>query len=242
MNKKFENPFDIAKARNYLDVGFRDYVAARVLINNGLLLQGTILASTSVEKYFKSILTLNEIASHQHLNVELCNKVKIFDPTLYNAFNSSFLEILIRCYKLRYIDDVPDNFSIVLMQYPLLAELDYIISKIEEKINIFQDGKKLELGYRQNWKNKNPEFVTNNYIYLGVSKNKFIESQESKVHCLRLDANLGFQRTNIEVYYTAEKQPHDGNFSKDFVISDYPTTENPNAGIELPYKAKSAEM
>ena len=238
MNKRFENPFDIAKSRTYLDIGFRDYIAARVLINNGILLQGAILASTSIEKYIKAILMLNKIASHKHLNMDLCGKLKNFDQALYSALNESFLEMLIRCYKLRYIDDAPDHFSIVLIQFPLLAELDYTISKIEEKIHIYQDGKKLVLSYRQMWNNKNPEFTTNNYVYLGISKNSFIETQESKVYCMRLDPNFGFPRSNIETYYTAERQPHDGNFSRDFVISDYPTENNPKAGFVLPYKAK----
>ncbi|MDO9302222.1 MAG: hypothetical protein Q7T89_12600 [Anaerolineales bacterium] len=238
MHKKFENPFDLTKSRAYLDIGFRDYVAARVLINNGLLLQGAILASTSIEKYFKAVLTLNKITSRSHLNLDLCNKFNSFDPSLYNTFNKSFLEMLIRCYKLRYIDDVPDHFSVVFIQFPLLAELDYTISKIEEKINIYQDGKKLEFGYRQMWNNKNPEFTENNYIYLGISKNSFIQDKESKVHCMRLDPNFGYPRSTIEVYYTAERQPYDGNFSRDFIISDYPTLENPNTGIELPFKAR----
>ena len=54
MNKRFENPLDMAKSRAYLDIGFRGYIAARVLINSGTLLQGVILAGTSIEKYIKA--------------------------------------------------------------------------------------------------------------------------------------------------------------------------------------------
>jgi hypothetical protein len=93
----------------------------------------------------------------------------------------------------RAVDAIPDDFSIVFIQCPPLAELDYTISKVEVKIHVYQEGKKLEPGYRQNWKNKNPEFLSNNYTYLGISKNKFNETLESKVkfskktlHCVSL--------------------------------------------------------
>jgi len=238
MNRQYQNIFDVSKSRTLISMGFRDYVAARVLINNGLLLQGATLASTSIEKYFKAILILNKKKSHKHLNAELCNLVKEFDPDLYNNLNLSFLELLIKCYTLRYLDDAPNKFSVVFIQYPLLAELDYSVSKIEKKFHIYQDSKKLDLDYRQTWNNKDPEFTANNYIYNGMSKVNFIETNESKVHCLRLDPNFGIDRAIIETYYTATKQPHDGNFLREFVISDYPTTENPNTGFELPFKPK----
>ena len=239
MNKKFENIFDIAKSMTYINLGFKDYIAARVLINNGLLIQGATLASTSIEKYFKAILTLNKITSKKHLNNELCTKLRQIDSDLYNTFSESFLNFLIKCYKLRYIDDAPNEFSLVIIQYPLLAELDFTISKIEKKLNIFKDGKKLELGYRQVWNAKTSEFTKDNYIFLGISKGNFIETHESKVHCLRLDPNFGIQRAVIETSYTAAKQPHDGDFSREFVITDYPTVDNPNTGFELPFKPKT---
>jgi len=240
MNKKFENIFDVSKSRTYINLGFKDYIAARVLMNNGLLIQGATLASTSIEKYFKAILTLNKIAYKKHLDSELCNKLKNFDPDMYDTFNESFLYMLIKCYKLRYIDNALNEFSIVIAQFPLLAELDFSISKIEQKLNIFQDGKKLELGYRQMWNQKAPELIKNNFVFLGTSKGNFIETNESKVYCLRLDPNFGIQSSLLETYYTAAKQSYDGDFSREFVITDYPTIDKPHTGFELPFKAKAS--
>jgi len=101
---------------------------------------------------------------------------------MYDTFNESFLYMLIKCYKLRYIDNALNEFSIVIAQIPLLAELDFSISKLEQQLNIFQDGKKLELGYRQMWNRKAPELIKNNFVFLGTSKGNFIETNESKVY------------------------------------------------------------
>jgi len=44
MNKKFENIFDVSKSRTYINLGFKDYIAARVLINNGLSYSGSYVS------------------------------------------------------------------------------------------------------------------------------------------------------------------------------------------------------
>ncbi|WP_281989919.1 hypothetical protein [Aquimarina aggregata] len=42
-----------------IDLGYRDYIAARFLLNNHLIIQGLTLASTSVEKYLKALIVFN---------------------------------------------------------------------------------------------------------------------------------------------------------------------------------------
>ena len=42
-----------------MDLGYRDYVAARFLLNNHLIIQGLTLASTAVEKYLKALIVYN---------------------------------------------------------------------------------------------------------------------------------------------------------------------------------------
>lgn len=41
-----------------LDLGYRDYIAARFLLNNKFIIQGLTLASTALEKYLKSLIVL----------------------------------------------------------------------------------------------------------------------------------------------------------------------------------------
>ncbi len=42
-----------------MNLGYRDYIAARVLLNNHLIVQGLALASTSLEKYLKALIVFN---------------------------------------------------------------------------------------------------------------------------------------------------------------------------------------
>ena len=42
-----------------MDLGYRDYIAARLLLNNHMIIQGLTLASTSVEKYLKALIVFN---------------------------------------------------------------------------------------------------------------------------------------------------------------------------------------
>jgi hypothetical protein len=41
-----------------MDLGYRDYIGARFLLNNKFIIQGLTLASTALEKYLKSLIVL----------------------------------------------------------------------------------------------------------------------------------------------------------------------------------------
>lgn len=47
------------KGSALIDLGYRDYIASRFLLNNQFIIQGLTLASTAVEKYLKSLLLFN---------------------------------------------------------------------------------------------------------------------------------------------------------------------------------------
>ena len=57
-----------AKAVEFLNIAYKDYLGARVLLNSGLLPQGAVLASTAVEKYFKAILSFGGSEARGHLS------------------------------------------------------------------------------------------------------------------------------------------------------------------------------
>jgi len=42
-----------------MDLAYRDYIAARFLLNNHFIVQGLTLASTAVEKYLKAVIVFN---------------------------------------------------------------------------------------------------------------------------------------------------------------------------------------
>jgi HEPN domain-containing protein len=45
-------------ASSLTDLGYRDYIGARFLLNNEFVIQGLTLASTAVEKYLKALIVL----------------------------------------------------------------------------------------------------------------------------------------------------------------------------------------
>ena len=114
----------IRKFLGYLTAGFDDYLASRVLLNNQLLTQGAILASTAIEKYIKALMVMYGNESHGHLKKSHWNAFKHHQPTIYKQVNEDFLKLCQKCYKLRYLDSLKNNFNLVIAQLEFLAELD----------------------------------------------------------------------------------------------------------------------
>lgn len=73
------------KTAEFLDLAYKDYLAARVLLNAHLVVQGAVLASTAIEKYFKAILAFRGNESHGHLKKAHFNAAKNFDMRLRTA-------------------------------------------------------------------------------------------------------------------------------------------------------------
>ena len=96
--KKTTKPERVRDVISFLNLGFKDYLAARVLLNLGLLLQGATLASTSIEKYFKAIIAFRGNVSKGHLKGAHLRSVKNLDPNLYASLNESFLRFLRKCH------------------------------------------------------------------------------------------------------------------------------------------------
>jgi len=119
------------KVMDFFSAGFSDYIAARVLLNEALLIQGTVLASTALEKYIKGIMAINGNESHGHLKKAHWISLKNYSQELYNRCNIEFLELCQKSYRLRYLDELPDGFNLVIGQIEFLAELDKTVQNFE---------------------------------------------------------------------------------------------------------------
>lgn len=86
MKKRISDQKRITKLINFLNLGFKNYIGSRALINNELNLQGGILASTAIEKYFKALIAINGNTCKGHLKGALFNAVKNFDSKLFSSF------------------------------------------------------------------------------------------------------------------------------------------------------------
>ena len=80
----------VTKVITFLNLGFKDYVAARVLLNIGLCLQGVILASTCIEKHFKAIITFRGNTCDGHLRAGHLKAINNYDSKLYASLNVEF--------------------------------------------------------------------------------------------------------------------------------------------------------
>lgn len=203
---------------------YEDYIAARQLLLNNLLSQGCILANTSIEKYFKAMKgILNEpIPRHHDITVQkFKNTIKNKFNRIYNLINFEFIEFLSKSYQLRYFDEIPIDYNIAIIRGKTLAELDFLVSEIEESFRVTKPPNEEKANkYRTNKENKNPLLWNYNYHLNGFDKKQFIE-QKDNVFELRKVHNGQI----VQINYVTDQIIDDGKFIYD---AFKPKSENPN--------------
>jgi HEPN domain-containing protein len=167
------------KGSALIDLGYRDYIAARFLLNNQFIIQGLTLASTAVEKYLKSLLLFN-LNEREWYNYHFDRIEKLqdlldkhyFDVT--EEFDPVFLSILERAFKIRYYDGLkqPMEFGFYLNQF--IGELDNTINLLETSL-----GPDISLNsltpYKRAVQSKDQYLFENNYVLTGQDKKTFME-------------------------------------------------------------------
>ena len=112
--KLFDRYFD---GSALVSLGYRDYIAARVLLNNKLIIQGLTLASTAVEKYLKAIIVLT-LKEKEWINYHFDRIEKLQDILNRNHHDVTknldpvFLSILEKAFKIRYYDNLKGPVTI----------------------------------------------------------------------------------------------------------------------------------
>lgn len=100
-----------------------DYLAARVLLLRGFVLQGAMVANTAIEKYLKTgLLARNRGFANSHDVECLYKELQSTGPV--PSINLGFLSVLVKAYKLRYPDTLPVGFNIALTTIKFLTALD----------------------------------------------------------------------------------------------------------------------
>ncbi len=198
------------KTREFLNIAYKDYLASRVLINAHLPVQGAVLASTAIEKYFKAILSFRGNESRGHLKKAHFNAVKNFDTNLWGHFNKEFFMLLQKIYSLRYHDNLEKGFNAVIASREFLAELDFTAINIQESFWIKLAGEKVILMYHQDKKQQDPRLFHNNHVLEGFEKQSFISEEPQLVYEVR-NCNL---RGFLEISYLAKPQTSDGKFMR----------------------------
>jgi hypothetical protein len=200
----------IERVRLFVDLGFKDYVAARVLLNNELVLQGATLASASIEKYFRAVTAVTGNQVLGHLQEGHLQALYAADPIFFAKLNQSFLKMLQVVYDLRYLDNpekAAPGITISLQRRPILAELDFTVTTLVQKFTFWRHKEKLNTLFDQMLESQDPRLWENNYVLGNLDKNKFIANRDI-VYSMYIDKRFKL----VENLYEVERASTDGNF------------------------------
>lgn len=195
----------------YVSSSYSDYISARLLFNNHMLVQGCCLANTAIEKFFKAIIDFRGNSTRATHNLKkLLPSIKNFSPEIYDKLNVEFLEELSKIYLTRYLDNCGRGYNFAILKNKYLAELDFTYSVLEPSLRYQAESDKRERKtlYETAVENKNQKLWLNNYILHGVDKKEFVEQIEF-VHEMRI-----YEHNNelLEASYSTKQTNNDGKF------------------------------
>ncbi len=183
MDKSITWAEKLNKGHALVDLGYRDYIAARLLLNNHLIIQGLTLASTSVEKYLKAIIVFNLQKKEKydyHLNrfESLKKLLQKVNNDITEEFDPVFLDILQNAFRIRYYDRIKAPIFMGFHINQLIGELDYTIDFMEKYVSNTQNNGKSMSKYSRAIKNNDSHLYENNYILRNENKKDFMEKTD----------------------------------------------------------------
>jgi hypothetical protein len=194
----------------FLSLGFMDYVGARSLLRSRLPLQGAVLASTAVEKYFKAIALVGGKSLRGHLKEAHVQHIRAFVPELFAKFNPKFLTFLERCYVLRYTDSLPPGFTLKVYARETLAELDEAIINCESQVTLRRStGQAVRRPFDTALERRDEVLVQDNHVLNGIPKTEFLRHRDYAYAILNRPSE-GL----LEADFVAESSPQDGEFTR----------------------------
>ena len=166
-----------------MDLGYRDYIAARLLLNNHLIIQGLTLASTSVEKYLKALIVFNlkeREMYHYHFDrfEKLKNLLGKVNKDVTGEFDPDFLEILENAFKIRYYDNIKQPVFMGFYINQFIGELDYTIDFLENFIAKTENSGMSISAYNRAIKKNEPHLYENNFVLNKENKKDFMEKPD----------------------------------------------------------------
>ena len=187
----------------------QDYLAARILLLSGLVVQGAALACTAIEKYLKGVCTLSGIPCQGvgHDVSKLNGLLHHRKITL--GLNSEFLRFLNKAYKLRYPDELAAGFNIALNSIATLAEMDITVQHIRTGFTFKQNGKAVTTKLDAALKSRPAELLAKNCVIGGANKLELF-AQPSYSYDVRVLQN----DVVMEASYVVERLLDDHNFER----------------------------
>ncbi|MBL0269794.1 MAG: HEPN domain-containing protein [Chitinophagaceae bacterium] len=168
-------------ALGFIRGAYNDYIAGRVLLNAGYIMQGAILASTAVEKSFKAVLAIKGI-SPKWVHMDKIEKLKegIHEAgysVLFEKLDPNFLSVLSDVYKIRYFDNIKEHFSVGFFINQFIGELDHSFA-IFERAYIMEksDGSEALTPLKMDLKKGNQDLLENNWVAKKLNRKEFMEN------------------------------------------------------------------
>lgn len=210
-DRSIRAPELVKRVRSFLGDSLNDYLAARVLFLSGLPQQAAILSSTAIEKACKAILAFHGNESHGHLKKAHWNAVRNFDRELFGKLSEDFLALNQRAYLLRYTDDLPSSYNLVIATREFLAELDHTLMAIQGGFNFAEAGGEQTTAFRALLANADSRLVSENHVLLKRPKDEFVYGTAQFIYEVRNDGARGL----IEVTYSSSSRPKRAGFLRE---------------------------
>lgn len=207
-NRTVTKPDRVKLVQSFLSDSINDYIASRVLFMAQLPQQGAILSSTAIEKSLKAILAFQGNVSHGHLKQAHWNGVRNFDVELFKQLDHGFLELNRKAYLLRYTDDLPSGFNLVIASREFLAELDKTMAAIHGGISLEESGEARQTKYNHLAETKDPRLLAGNHVLSGIAMEKFIFAEPQFIYEVRNDGARGL----VEVTYSSSQPAKEAGF------------------------------
>ena len=166
-----------------------------------------MLASIAIEKYLKAMLASHGNECHGHLKKAQWSAVRNKYPDLFAQFNVSFLQLCQKCYLLRYTDDVPRGYNVVIAARELLAELDHTAMLMENGFaRKDASDKPAKTRFMVMAEARDQRLIQDNHILSGQDKGAFSYGAPQTIHELRRIDN----GVIVEITYYIFKRQHSG--------------------------------
>lgn len=196
------------KAIQWLTWADNDYISARQLILNDLLVQGAGLSNTAIEKYLKTIFIIKGLKFPKgYKGHDVGNLFQILEAHTSLKLNKDYLSLLFKLYGLRYPDDLEVGYNIAINKPKLLVELDYTVKMIRDGFDFKKATGDVFMGLDQRKKDGDQSLMADN-CYFGDSDRKALFAKDAANYEFRVLENQTF----LEAYYVSAGIPDDDKF------------------------------
>jgi HEPN domain-containing protein len=178
---------------------YKEYLAARHLLNDNFLHQAAFFTNTCFEKELKAYLFCLDITVNiKHDTFKLLNLLGQHAPKIAQNLNADFIKTITKIYSTRYYEELGPGFNFVIIRNKFLAELDYTFSFLDS-LTSFKLGSQKEIpksNFEMDKENNKVELLRNNYLLNNIDKAAFL-NQEDLVYEYR----ILFNHEILEIFY-----------------------------------------